>query len=51
MLSFQAFHDKQITFTELVAGLTQDDLRALTDEMIDTTLALIAGRPGPGGRR
>ncbi len=43
MLNFQAFHDKQITFAELVAGLTQDNLRALTDEMIDMTLALIAG--------
>ena len=42
MLNFQAFHDEQITFAELVAGLTRDDLRDLTDEMIDTTLALIA---------
>jgi hypothetical protein len=42
MLNFQAFHDKQITYSELVAGLTRDDLRALTDEMIDMTLALIA---------
>ena len=43
MLNFQAFHDKQITYAELVAGLRKDDLVALTDEMIDTTLALIAG--------
>jgi hypothetical protein len=43
MLNFQAFHDKQITYPELVAGLTRDDLVALTDEMVDTTLALIAG--------
>ncbi len=51
MLNFQAVHDKKITLTELVAGLTRDDpsassgqaLRELTDEMIDTILALIAG--------
>jgi hypothetical protein len=43
MLNFQAFHDKQITYSELVAGLTRDDLSGLTNEMIDTTLALIAG--------
>jgi hypothetical protein len=42
MLNFQAFHDKQITYPELVAGLTRDDLHALTDEMIDTILAPIA---------
>ncbi len=43
MLNFQAFHNKEITFAELIAGLTRDNLVALTDEMIDTTLALIAG--------
>jgi hypothetical protein len=43
MLNFQACRDKKITFAELVTGLTRDDLRALTDEMIDTTLALIEG--------
>ena len=43
MLNFQAFHDKEITFAELVAGLTRDDLGPLTDEMIDTMLGLIAG--------
>jgi len=43
MLNFQAFHDKQITYAELVAGLRKDDLVTLTDEMIHTTLALIAG--------
>jgi len=42
MLNFQAFHDKQITYPELIVGLTRDDLRDLTDEMIDATLALIA---------
>ncbi len=42
MLNFQAVHDKKITLTELVAGLTRDDpsassgqaLRELTDEMM-----------------
>ena len=51
MLNFQAFHDGTITYPELVAGLTRDDpstssgqvLHALTDEMVDTILALIAG--------
>jgi len=43
MLNFQAFHDKEITYAELVAGLGKDALAALTDEMIDTTLALIEG--------
>lgn len=41
MLNFQSVRDKKITFTELVAGLTRDDLRELTDEMIDTMLGLI----------
>jgi hypothetical protein len=43
MLNFQAFHNEEVTLAELVAGLTRDDLRTLTDEMIDTILALIAG--------
>jgi hypothetical protein len=43
MLNFQAFHNQEITFPELVAGLTRDDLRELTDEMVDTILAQIAG--------
>ena len=42
MLSFQAVRDKEITFAELVADLTRDDLRDLTNEMIDTMLGLIA---------
>ena len=42
MLNFQAVRDKEITLTELVADLTSDDLRDLTDEMIDTVLSLIA---------
>ncbi len=43
MLNFQAVRDNEITVADLAAGLTRDDLRALTDEMIDTILALIAG--------
>ena len=58
-MNFQAVRDEELGFAELVAGLTQDGpsasselalnavkgqaLRLLTDEMIDTTLALIAG--------
>lgn len=42
MLSFQAVRDKEITFAELVTDLTRDDLRDLTNEMIDTMLGLIA---------
>ena len=41
MLSFQAVRDKEITFAELVTDLTRDDLRDLTNEMIDTMLGLI----------
>ncbi len=43
MLDFQAFHSGELTFPELVTGLTQDDLRTLTDEMIDRILGLIDG--------
>jgi hypothetical protein len=42
MLSFQAVRDKEIAFAKLVADLTRDDLRDLTNEMIDTILGLIA---------
>jgi len=41
MLDFQAVRDQEITFAELVAGLSRDDLRDLTNEMIDTMLGLI----------
>ena len=34
---------QQVTLAQLVEGLTLDDLRALTNEMIDRQLALIAG--------
>ena len=42
MLNFRAVRDKEITFAELVVGLTRDDLRDLTNEMVDTMLGLIA---------
>lgn len=41
MLNFQAVRDEEITFAELVADLTLDDLRDLTNEMVDTMLSLI----------
>jgi hypothetical protein len=41
MLNFKAVRDKEITLAGLVAGLTPDDLRHLTDEMVDTILELI----------
>ena len=43
MLDFKAVRDKKTTLAELVAGLTIDDLRALTNEMVDTMQGLIAG--------
>lgn len=43
MLDFTPVHDKTLTIAELCAGLTVADLRALTNEMVDTMLALIAG--------
>lgn len=42
MLDFPAWRSKQIGFAELVDGLTVDDLRTLTNEMIDTMLELVA---------
>jgi alkanesulfonate monooxygenase SsuD/methylene tetrahydromethanopterin reductase-like flavin-dependent oxidoreductase (luciferase family) len=42
MLDFKAVRDQRITFSELVAGLRPDDLRDLTNEMVDTMLDLIA---------
>ena len=41
MLDFQALREKRTTLLELTAGLTPADLRALTNEMIDTVQALI----------
>ncbi len=42
MLDFEAVREKRITLTDLCAGLTVDDLRALTNEMVDTMQGLIA---------
>jgi hypothetical protein len=42
MLDFTPVRNKEITFPELVKDLTVDDLRSLTNEMIDYQLALIA---------
>ncbi len=42
MLNFQSVHHNEITIAELVADLTRDDLRGLTNEMVDTELDLIA---------
>ncbi|MCI0397775.1 MAG: DinB family protein [Chloroflexi bacterium] len=43
MLDFTLVRNKEITVSQLVAGLTREDLQALTNEMVDTILALIAG--------
>ncbi len=42
MLDFTAVRNKELSLNELVAGLNTHDLRQLTNEMIDTTLDLIA---------
>ena len=42
MLDFEPVRTKKITWNELVANLGVDDLRALTSEMVDKELALIA---------
>ena len=41
MLNFQAVRDKEITFDELIADLTKDNLANLTDGMFDAILSLI----------
>jgi len=41
MLDFQSVRDKEMSFDELAADLTTDDLERLTNEMIDTILDLI----------
>lgn len=43
MLDFNRLRNQEITLAELAAGLTPADLRALTNEMINRQLALIAG--------
>ncbi len=42
MLDFSAVRNHELTMAELCAGLTVADLRALTNEMIDTMQGLIA---------
>lgn len=42
MLDFQAVRDEELTIAELTADLTREDLRNLTDEMVDTILEIIA---------
>lgn len=42
MLDFARLRNKEITLAEMTAGLTRDDLRRLTNEMVDTILTLIA---------
>jgi hypothetical protein len=43
MLDFEAVRSQEISYAELVAGLTPSDLRRLTHEMIDTMLDLVKG--------
>jgi len=43
MLDLEAFHNEEITFAELIAGVTRERLCELTDEMIGTILDQIAG--------
>jgi hypothetical protein len=42
MLDFTPVRNKEMSYAELVADLTVDDLRDLTNEMVDDQLALIA---------
>jgi hypothetical protein len=42
MLDFTPVRSKQMTMAQLAEGLTRDDLRRLTNEMVDRMLALIA---------
>lgn len=42
MLNFALVRQKEMTWAELTAGLTVEDLQDLTNEMVDTMLALIA---------
>ena len=41
MIDFTALHKGELTFADLVAPLTQQDLRGLTNEMVDTMRAAI----------
>lgn len=42
MLDFEAVRAKRVTFAELTANLTPEDLRSLSHEMVDTLLTLIS---------
>ena len=42
MLDFQSVRERKTKLVDLAIGLTKDDLRRLTNEMIDTQLKLIA---------
>jgi hypothetical protein len=42
MLDFKSVRERKAKLTDLAQGLTKDDLRALTNEMVDAQLALIA---------
>ena len=42
MLDFAAVRAEKITFDQLIADLKVDDLHRLTDEMVDTILAMVA---------
>jgi hypothetical protein len=41
MIDFSAVRSKEMTLTELVDGLTVEDLRSLTNEMVDTIVGII----------
>lgn len=43
MLDFTAVRSKEMTYAELVAGLSVEDLRDLTNEIVDYQLSLLAG--------
>ena len=43
MLDFEVVRSKKMTVCDLAASLSKDDLRRLTNEMVDTMLSLIAG--------
>jgi hypothetical protein len=42
MLDFTPVHNREVTIVDLAADLSKDDLRVLTNEMIDNYLAMIA---------
>ncbi|HYT34863.1 MAG TPA: DinB family protein, partial [Ktedonobacteraceae bacterium] len=42
MLDFTPVRDRTLSFTDLCRDLAKTDLHTLTDEMIDTMLAIIA---------